>query len=83
MIFLELERLEILSMLYLESIVMKILKLYWRKWFKGYKFIEIRDINDGIPMQEEKEEHIFKEEPTRELLSKWEFKIWRNYLERI
>ncbi len=33
---------------------------------KGYKFIEIKDINDGIPIVEEKEEYIFKEEPTRE-----------------
>ena len=50
---------------------------------KGYKFIEIRDINDGIPMQEEKEEHIFKEEPTRELYPngnlKYEGTIWKGY----
>ncbi|WP_168163932.1 MULTISPECIES: hypothetical protein [Fusobacterium] len=32
---------------------------------KGYKFIEIRDINDGVPIPEEKEEYVFKEEPTR------------------
>ena len=36
---------------------------------KGYKFIEIKDINDGIPIVEEKEEYIFKEEPTREFYS--------------
>ena len=50
---------------------------------KGYKFIEIRDINDGIPMQEEKEEYIFKEEPTRELYPngnlKYEGTIWKGY----
>lgn len=50
---------------------------------KGYKFIEIRDINDGIPMQEEKEEHIFKEEPTREFYPngnlRYEGTIWKGY----
>ena len=50
---------------------------------KGYKFIEIRDINDGIPMQEEKEEHIFKEEPTREFSPngnlRYEGTIWKGY----
>ncbi|WP_462351524.1 toxin-antitoxin system YwqK family antitoxin [Fusobacterium varium] len=50
---------------------------------KGYKFIEIRDINDSIPMQEEKEEHIFKEEPTREFYPngnlRYEGTIWKGY----
>lgn len=50
---------------------------------KGYKFIEIRDINDGIPIPEEKEEYIFKEEPTREFYSngnlKYEGTIWKGY----
>lgn len=50
---------------------------------KGYKFIEIKDINDGIPIVEEKEEYIFKEEPTREFYSngnlKYEGTIWKGY----
>lgn len=50
---------------------------------KGYKFIEIRDVNDGIPIIEEKEEYIFKEEPTREFYSngnlKYEGTIWKGY----
>lgn len=50
---------------------------------KGYKFIEIKDINDGIPIVEEKEEYVFKEEPTREFYSngnlKYEGTIWKGY----
>ena len=50
---------------------------------KGYKFIEIKDINDGIPIVEEKGEYIFKEEPTREFYSngtlKYEGTIWKGY----
>lgn len=50
---------------------------------KGYKFIEIKDINDGIPIVKEKEEYIFKEEPTREFYSngniKYEGTIWKGY----
>ena len=50
---------------------------------KGYKFIEIKDINDGIPIVEEKEKYVFKEEPTREFYSngniKYEGTIWKGY----
>lgn len=50
---------------------------------KGYKFIEIRDVNEGIPITEEKEEYIFKEEPTREFYSngnlRYEGTIWKGY----
>lgn len=50
---------------------------------KGYKFIEIRDINDGASIPEEKEEHIFKEEPTREFYPngnlRYEGTIWKGY----
>ena len=50
---------------------------------KGYKFIEIRDINDGIPIPEEKEEYVFMEEPTREFYPngnlRYEGTIWKGY----
>lgn len=50
---------------------------------KGYKFIEIRDINEGIPIPEEKKEYIFMEEPTREFYPngnlKYEGTIWKGY----
>ncbi len=50
---------------------------------KGYKFIEIRDINDGVPIPEEKEEYVFKEEPTREFYPsgnlRYEGTIWKGY----
>ena len=50
---------------------------------KGYKFIEIRDINDDVPIPEEKEEYVFMEEPTREFYPngnlKYEGTIWKGY----
>ncbi|UYI77766.1 MAG: hypothetical protein OGM09_11425 [Fusobacterium varium] len=50
---------------------------------KGYKFIEIRDINDGVPIPEEKEEYVFKEEPTRGFYPNgnlwYEGTIWKGY----